>query len=82
MTGPRMRTDELTPRESDVFELLAEGASNLAAAQILGVSERAIEKVVTRLFDKLDLPLRPDTNRRVLAALEFYERQRDMSAIR
>src|SRR3712207_1371591 len=71
----RRRTDDaldrLTPREHLVLETMAEGLSNPAIAERLHVSVRAVEKHVTNIFDKLDLPVAADSDRRVLAVLRF-----------
>ena len=50
---------------------MAEGRSNQAIAQRLVVTERAVEKHVTSIFGKLDLPAAPQDHRRVLAVLAF-----------
>ena len=63
--------DELTPREREVLELMAEGRSNGAIAEQLVVTERAVEKHVTSIFSKLGLPPAPEDHRRVLAVLAF-----------
>jgi len=63
--------DDLTPREREVMELMAEGRSNQGIAQRLVVSERAVEKHVTSIFNKLRLPQASDDHRRVLAVLAF-----------
>jgi DNA-binding NarL/FixJ family response regulator len=62
---------ELTPREREVLELMAEGRSNAAIAEQLVVTERAVEKHVTSIFTKLDLTPAPEDHRRVLAVLAF-----------
>ena len=71
----RQRQDDpiaqLTPREREVLELMAEGLSNAAVAERIVVTERAVEKHVTSIFQKLRLPAAPDTHRRVLAVLAF-----------
>ena len=59
--------DVLTPREREVLELMAEGRSNQAIADRLYVTLRAVEKHVTSIFSKLDLPASTDDHRRVLA---------------
>lgn len=59
----------LTIREREVLQLMAEGLSNHAVAGRLVVTERAIEKHVTNIFSKLDLAVAPDSHRRVLAVL-------------
>jgi DNA-binding NarL/FixJ family response regulator len=76
MLGRRRRDDpleELTPREREVLGLMAEGRSNAAIAEELVVSERAVEKHVTGIFSKLDLPAGADGHRRVLAVLRFLD---------
>jgi DNA-binding NarL/FixJ family response regulator len=74
LLGRRRREDPLaalTPREREVLALMAEGRSNLSMAEALVVSERAIEKHVTSIFSKLDLPPAAQDHRRVLAVLAF-----------
>ncbi|MGH2974386.1 MAG: response regulator transcription factor [Solirubrobacterales bacterium] len=63
--------EELTPREQEVLGLMAEGRSNQAIADALVISARAVEKHVTSIFTKLDLPQAPEDHRRVLAVLAF-----------
>jgi DNA-binding NarL/FixJ family response regulator len=63
--------EELTPREREVLGLMAEGRSNHAIAEHMIVTERAVEKHVTSIFVKLDLPPAPEDHRRVLAVLAF-----------
>ena len=50
---------------------MAQGLSNPAIAHRLHVSVRAVEKHVTNIFDKLDLPVASDSDRRVLAVLRY-----------
>ena len=74
LLGRRRREDPLavlSPREREVLGLMAEGRSNSAMAEALGVSERAVEKHVTSIFSKLDLPPAVADHRRVLAVLTF-----------
>jgi DNA-binding NarL/FixJ family response regulator len=59
----------LTPREREVLALLAEGRTNVSIARQLFITDRAVEKHVTNIFAKLQLPDTPDDHRRVLAAL-------------
>jgi len=76
MLGRRRREDpldELTPRERQVLELMAEGRSNHAIADQLVVTERAIEKHVTSIFGKLGFRSEPDNHRRVLAVLTYVK---------
>lgn len=74
LVGQRRRDDplsELTAREREVLELMAEGLSNVAIGGRLFITERAVEKHVTSIFQKLGLSTAPDTHRRVLAVLAF-----------
>ena len=74
LLGRRRREDplsELSPREREVLGLMAEGRSNHAIADQLVVTERAVEKHVTSIFNKLNLPPAQDDHRRVLAVLTY-----------
>ena len=63
--------EELTSRERDVLALMAEGRSNVAIAQRLFVTEKAVSKHTTSIFTKLGLAASEDDNRRVLAVLAY-----------
>jgi DNA-binding NarL/FixJ family response regulator len=63
--------DRLTPREQQVLQLMAEGRSNNGIVDALGVSPSAVEKYVSNIFAKLDLPPTDTDHRRVLAVLKF-----------
>ena len=63
--------ERLTAREREVLALMAEGRSNAAIAAALFVTEKAVGKHTNNIFTKLDLPLAPDDNRRVLAVLAW-----------
>jgi DNA-binding NarL/FixJ family response regulator len=63
--------DELTAREREVLELMAEGRSNQGIAERLEISERGVQKHVTSILDKLGIPAGADDHRRVLAVLTF-----------
>ncbi|GAA0912980.1 response regulator transcription factor [Virgisporangium aurantiacum] len=63
--------ERLTPREQDVLRLMAEGRSNNGITEILRVSHSAVEKYVTNIFMKLDLPPTDTDHRRVLAVLKY-----------
>ncbi len=71
----RQRPDDplaqLTPREREVLELMAEGRSNQAICDRLFITQRAVEKHVTSIFVKLRLPADAGDHRRVLAVLAF-----------
>jgi DNA-binding NarL/FixJ family response regulator len=74
LVGRRRREDpldDLTPREREVLDLMAEGRSNAAIASRLVVTERAVEKHVTSIFQKLRLPASEEDHRRVLAVLQY-----------
>ncbi len=62
---------ELTAREHEVLGLMAEGRSNSAIARALVVTPGAIEKHISNIFGKLDLPAGGDDHRRVLAVLAY-----------
>jgi DNA-binding NarL/FixJ family response regulator len=62
---------ELTPRERDVLELMAEGRSNAAIAGALVVTDGAEEKHISSIFGKLGLPPSDTDHRRVLAVLAY-----------
>ena len=64
---------DLSPREREVLSLMAEGRSNVAIAQQLVVTPRAVEKHVKSIFQKLRLPLDEGDHRRVLAVLRYLE---------
>jgi DNA-binding NarL/FixJ family response regulator len=63
----------LTPREREVMELMAAGASNAAIASRLVISSGAVEKHIASIFAKLNLSLNGDGNRRVLAVLAWLQ---------
>jgi len=63
--------DRVTPREREVLELMAEGRSNQGIAERLVISERAVQKHITSIFEKLGLTASGDDHRRVLAVLAF-----------
>jgi DNA-binding NarL/FixJ family response regulator len=61
----------LSPREREVLAAMAEGLSNSAIAGALVVNESTVEKHVTNIFTKLDLPSTDASHRRVLAVLRW-----------
>ena len=64
--------DRLTTRELEVLELVARGASNRAIAEVLVLSDRAVEKHITSILNKLDLPVDDtEVHRRVRAVLLY-----------
>lgn len=62
---------DLTPREREVLELMAEGRSNQGIAARLVVTEHAVEKHIRNIFQKLHIDTGPEDHRRVLAVLTF-----------
>jgi DNA-binding NarL/FixJ family response regulator/class 3 adenylate cyclase len=76
LVGRRRERDpveNLTPREREVLELMAEGRSNQAIGELLFVTPRAVEKHITNIFAKLGLPPASEDHRRVLAVLAFLK---------
>jgi DNA-binding NarL/FixJ family response regulator len=63
--------DELTPRELEVLAQMAQGRSNQAIGEALVVTPGAVEKHISSIFGKLDLPPSNEDNRRVLAVLAY-----------
>jgi DNA-binding NarL/FixJ family response regulator len=77
MVGRRRHTsklDDLSKRERQVLELMAQGRSNQGIADELVVTVAAVERHVTSIFSKLDLSPASEDHRRVLAVLEFLKR--------
>lgn len=62
---------ELTERQREVLALMAEGRSNLAIAERLMISQKAVVKHASQIYERLDLPHSPDDHRRVLAVGRF-----------
>jgi DNA-binding NarL/FixJ family response regulator len=74
LVGRRRKDDplaDLTPREREVLELMAEGRSNQAIGERMFITQRAVEKHVTSIFTKLRLPADAGDHRRVLAVLAY-----------
>jgi DNA-binding NarL/FixJ family response regulator len=74
LVGRRRADDplaDLSPREREVLELMAEGRSNQAICDRMFVTQRAVEKHVTSIFTKLRLPADAADHRRVLAVLTY-----------
>lgn len=68
--------DELSPRENDVLDLMAQGRSNTAIAGQLHLSIKTVEPAISSIFRKLGLDDNPASNRRVMAVAEYWSRQR------
>ncbi len=70
-TGDEGALGTLTPREHEVLALMAEGRTNAAIARAMVVTPGAVEKHISNIFGKLDLPATDDDHRRVLAVLAY-----------
>jgi DNA-binding NarL/FixJ family response regulator len=71
--GRKDRLADLTPRETEVLALMAEGRSNAAIAESLVLTVGAVEKHVASILQKLRLPPSQETHRRVLAVLAYLD---------
>jgi DNA-binding NarL/FixJ family response regulator len=67
---------QLTEREREVLEQMAQGKNNAAIAKALFLTERAVEKHINALFHKLGLSEETDVHRRVMAVLAFLKESR------
>jgi DNA-binding NarL/FixJ family response regulator len=65
--------EDLSPREREVLGLMAEGRTNAAIASELVITQRAVEKHVKSIFQKLRLPPAETDHRRVIAVLRYLE---------
>ena len=65
------RLGSLSPREREVLELVAEGRSNRAIGERLVITQAAVQKHVSAIFNKLGLPAGQDDDRRILAVLAY-----------
>jgi DNA-binding NarL/FixJ family response regulator len=63
--------DRLTPRETEVLALMAEGHTNASIVERLDISHSAVEKHVRKVFAKLSLTDDDQHHRRVLAVLTY-----------
>ena len=62
---------DLTEREREVLELIAQGRSNKAIGELLFLSPKTVETHIRQIFQKLGISGDPDSHRRVLAVLAF-----------
>ena len=67
--------DELSPRRRETLALMAEGMSNARIAERMVVTEHAVARNISAIFDTLGLPPSPDDHRRVLAVLKYLDRE-------
>jgi serine/threonine-protein kinase PknK len=63
----------LSPRETEVLALMAEGRSNAGIGQALWVTEGTVEKHVKSILQKLDLSETAADHRRVLAVITYLQ---------
>lgn len=61
----------LTPRESEILSVMAQGKNNAAIAGALFLTDRAVEKHINSIFSKLNLSEEKEAHRRVKAVLLF-----------
>jgi DNA-binding NarL/FixJ family response regulator len=66
--------DRLTPRQTEVLALIAEGRSNAAIARRLVITEKAVVHHVSHIYEQLGLPPSADDHRRVLAVARYLAR--------
>jgi DNA-binding NarL/FixJ family response regulator len=66
---------QLTEREREVLDQMAQGKNNAAIARALFLTERAVEKHINSLFHKLGLTEETDVHRRVMAVLAFLREE-------
>jgi DNA-binding NarL/FixJ family response regulator len=71
--SPASPLERLTGREREVLALIAEGLSNQAICTKLWLSEGAVEKHISSIFAKLDLPADTSAHRRVRAVLAWLQ---------
>lgn len=62
---------QLTPREREVLELVAQGRNNAGIAGALSLTDRAVEKHINAIFSKLGVSEEIDVHRRVKAVLLY-----------
>jgi DNA-binding NarL/FixJ family response regulator len=67
---------QLTEREREVLEQMAQGKNNAAIAKSMFLTECVVERHINSLFHKLALSEEPEVHRRVIAVLAFL-RERD-----
>jgi DNA-binding NarL/FixJ family response regulator len=61
----------LTERQREVLGFMAQGRSNAAIAEQLSISEKAVVRHCSNIYDELGLDNRPDDHRRVLAVVRY-----------
>lgn len=72
---PNNPIDQLSPRRLETLALMAQGMSNSRIAEALSVTEHAVVRNISAIFDTLGLPPSPDDHRRVLAVIRYLDRR-------
>lgn len=65
------RLSDLSKREREILALMAQGKSNSGIAKELYITEGSVEKHISSILSKLNLPIEEDNHRRVLAVLKY-----------
>jgi DNA-binding NarL/FixJ family response regulator len=65
--------DGLTDREIEVLELVAQGSSNKGIAERLGLSTKTVDRHVSNICDKFDIPGNEANTRRSLILLKYFQ---------
>lgn len=63
--------EALTARQREVLALVAEGRSNLAIADAIGLAEKSVVRHLSNIYDTLGILDNPRDNRRVVAVVRF-----------
>lgn len=69
--GPGTTISSLTPRQSDVLGLMAQGYANSAIAEVLSISDKSVENYVNAIYQRLDLTHGESSHARVTAVLRY-----------
>ena len=72
---PRSDLEKLTPRQRDILGLVAQGYSNQAIADRLGIAVKSVENHMSDMLSRLEIDSNdPDLHPRVAAVLRYlYE---------
>lgn len=76
-----LATDQLTRREREILELMAEGCSNHAVAERLHISLKTVEAHTGAIFSKLGVESSPAGHRRVLAVVTYLKSSRGTAGV-
>ena len=73
---PDNPVDRLSPRRRETLALMAQGMSNARIAELLVVTEHAVARNISAIFDTLGLPPSASDHRRVMAVIQYLDRRR------